>query len=120
MVRATEGFKYKDYDGLGLADLVKKKEVQPLELVEEAIRLTDSLNPKMNAVINKMYEQARNSAGQKLTGAFAGVPMFLKDISQEIAGEPITAGSGAFLKYRAKEDSEYARRLRQAGVVFLG
>ncbi|CAM3898864.1 amidase [Mesobacillus thioparans] len=115
-----EGFNYKDYDGLGLADLVKKKEVLPLELVQEAIRLTDSLNPKMNAVINKMYEQARKSAGQQLTGAFAGVPIFLKDISQEIEGEPITAGSRAFLNYRAKADSEYARRLRQAGVVFTG
>lgn len=115
-----EGFDYKEHDGLGLADLVKRKEVHPIELVEEAIRLTDSLNPKMNAVINKMYGQARIAAGQQLTGPFAGVPMFLKDISQEIAGEPITAGSMAFLKYRAKEDSEYARRLRQAGLVFLG
>ncbi|WP_313959704.1 amidase [Cytobacillus oceanisediminis] len=115
-----EGFDYKEHDGLGLAELVRRKEVQPIELVEEAIRLTDSLNPKMNAVINKMYGQARIAAGQQLTGPFAGVPIFLKDISQEIAGEPITAGSKAFLKYRAKEDSEYARRLRQAGVVFLG
>ena len=115
-----EGFSYKDYDGLALAELVKKKEIQPIELVEEAIALADSLNPKVNAVINKMYEQARNSAGQQLTGAFAGVPMFLKDISQEMEGEPITAGSRAFLTYRAKADSEYARRLRQAGVVFLG
>lgn len=115
-----QGFHYKEYDGLGLAELVKRKEVQPIELVEEAIRLTDSLNPKLNAVINKMYEQAMKTAGQQLTGAFAGVPMFLKDISQEIEGEPITAGSRAFLNYRAKTDSEYARRLRQAGVVFLG
>ncbi|MBS8266513.1 amidase [Mesobacillus boroniphilus] len=115
-----KGFNYKDYDGLGLAELVKKKEVQPLELVEEAIRLLDLLNPKLNAVINKMYEQARKTAGKKLTGPFAGVPVLLKDISQEIEGERITAGSKAFLNYRAKADSEYARRLRQAGVVFLG
>lgn len=115
-----KGFNYKDYDGLGLAELVKKKEVQPLELVEEAIRLSDLLNPKLNAVINKMYEQARKTAGKQLTGPFAGVPVLLKDISQEIEGEPITAGSKAFLNYRAKADSEYARRLRQAGVVFLG
>ncbi|WP_079505168.1 amidase family protein [Mesobacillus jeotgali] len=115
-----EGFSYKDYDGLGLAELVKRKEVQPIELIEEAIRITDGLNPKLNAVINKMYEQARKTAGQQMTGAFAGVPMFLKDISQEIEGEPITAGSRAFLNYRAKADSEYARRLRRTGVVFLG
>jgi amidase len=115
-----EGFNYKDYDGLGLAELVKRKEVQPIELVEEAITLTDSLNPKMNAVINKMYDQARKTAHQQLTGRFAGVPVFLKDISQEIEGEPVTAGSRAFLNYRAKADAEYTRRLRKAGVVFLG
>lgn len=115
-----EGFHYKDYDALGLAELVKKGEIQPLDLVEEAIRLTDSLNPKMNAVINKMYDKARKTAGQQLSGRFAGVPMLLKDISQEIEGEPVTAGSKAFLSYRANEDSEYARRLRKAGVVFLG
>lgn len=120
VVRAMEGFNYKHYDGLGLAELVKKNEVQPIELIEEAIRLTDSLNPRINAVINKMYEQARKTAGQQLAGPFAGVPMFLKDISQEIEGQPITAGSRAFQKYRAKTDSEYARRLRKAGVVFLG
>ncbi|MEH7883935.1 amidase family protein [Bacillus sp. JJ1609] len=115
-----KGFDYKAYDGLGLAELVKKKEVQPKELVEEAIKLTDSLNPKLNAVINKMYDKAHKAADAQLSGAFAGVPMLLKDISQEIEGEPITLGSKAFLNYRAKTDSEYARRLRKAGVVFLG
>lgn len=115
-----KGFDYKAYDGLGLAELVRKKEIQPKELVEEAIKFTDSLNPKVNAVINKMYDQARKTADAQLSGAFAGVPVMLKDISQEIEGEPITAGSKAFLNYRAKTDSEYARRLRKAGVVFLG
>ena len=69
-----EGFNYKDYDALGLAELVKKGEIQPLDLVEEAIRLTDSLNPKMNAVINKMYDKARKTAGQQLTGQICGSP----------------------------------------------
>jgi len=115
-----KGFQYKAYDGLALAELVRKKEVQPIELVEEAIRLTDLLNPKINAVINKMYDQARKTARTECKGAFAGVPMLLKDISQELKGEPVTAGSKAFQSYRAKTDSEYVRRLRKAGVVFLG
>lgn len=115
-----KGFHYKAYDGLGLAELVRKKEIKPIELVEEAIRLTDLLNPKINAVINKMYDQARKAARTELKGTFAGVPMLLKDISQELEGEPVTAGSKAFQSYRAKIDSEYVRRLRKAGVVFLG
>lgn len=115
-----KGFDYKAYDGLGLAELVKRKEVQPKELVEEAVKIIDSVNPKVNAVINKMYVQARKTADTEQSGAFAGVPMLLKDISQELEGEPITAGSKAFLNYRPKTHSEYVRRLRKAGVLFLG
>lgn len=115
-----QGFHYKNYDGLGLAELVKKKEVHPKELVEEAIKITEALNPKLNAVIHKMYEQAREVADKELTGAFAGVPMLLKNITQEIEGEPMTAGSRSLRTYRAKKDAEYTRRLREAGVVILG
>lgn len=115
-----KGFDYKSYDGMALAELVRKKEVQPKELAEEAIRSIDLLNPKLNAVINKMYDKARKAADSPLSGVFAGVPMLLKDISQEVEGEPLTAGSKAFLNYRAKMDSEYVRRLRHAGVLFLG
>lgn len=115
-----EGFRYKEYDGLGLAELVKKKEVHPKELVEEAITQIETKNPALNAVIHKMYEQARNTADKELTGAFAGVPMLLKDITQEIKGEPLTAGSRSLQAYQAKADSEYTRRLKEAGVVILG
>ncbi|WP_442598543.1 amidase [Neobacillus sp. D3-1R] len=114
------GFHYKEYDGLGLAELVKKKEVHPKELVEEAIRLTNSLNPKLNAVIYRMYEEARKLAETDLSGTFAGVPMFLKDISQEMEGQPITSGSKALQGFKSKVDSEYVKRLREAGVIFLG
>ncbi|MGD6962526.1 amidase [Fictibacillus phosphorivorans] len=115
-----KGFNYKDYDGLGLAELVRKKEVQPIELLEESIKRIDTLNPKINAVINTMYEKARVMADNEQSGPFAGVPTLLKNISQEVEGEPITAGSKAFLSYRAKIDSEYVRRLRKAGVVLVG
>lgn len=112
---------YKDYDGLGLADLVNMKEVHPREIVEYAIRTIDRHNPELNAVIYKMYEQALASA-DKLTaaGQFKGVPMLLKDIAQEVKGERITAGSKALKQYRAKEDANYVRRLREAGTIFLG
>lgn len=114
------GFNYKEFDGLGLAELVKKKEVKPIELVEEAIRSIESLNPKINAVIHRMYEQARKNADNVHPGLFAGVPMLLKDISQEIKGEPITLGSKAFKGYRAEKDSLYVSQVRKTGAVFLG
>ncbi|CEG26480.1 amidase [Bacillus sp. B-jedd] len=116
------GFKeYGEYDALGLAGLVRGKEVEPKELIEEAINRIEALNPKLNAVINKMYEKARLSAvSGELTGKFAGVPMLLKDITQEISGEPLTAGSKALQHYRARQDSTFAGKLREAGVIFVG
>ena len=50
---------YNLYDGLGLAELVRKGEVSPSELVEEAIVRIERHNPKLNAVIYKAYDEAR-------------------------------------------------------------
>ncbi|WP_223701605.1 amidase [Sutcliffiella deserti] len=111
---------YIKYDGLALAELVKNNQITPRELVELAISRIETKNPELNAVIHTMYEQAKNASNQELKGPFAGVPMLLKNISQEIKGEPLTAGSKALLNYRSKEDSEYVIRLRQSGFLFLG
>ena len=53
---------YDKHDGLGLAELVRTKEVKPSELVEEAISRIERLNPQLNAVIHKMYDLARRAA----------------------------------------------------------
>ncbi|MET3698613.1 amidase [Bacillus oleivorans] len=112
---------YIQYDGLGLAELVKKKEVHPRELVQAAIQRIEAKNTKLNAVIHKMYEKAKKIADEiEPTGPFAGVPILLKDIAQEIEGEPITAGSKAFQNYRAKQDSEYVKRVKKTGTIILG
>lgn len=113
-------FPYLEYDGLGLAELVKKKEVHPRELVEEAILRIEAHNPELNAVIHKMYEQARKQAEHPAYGTFAGVPVLLKDIIQEIRGEPLTSGSKAYQGYRAETDAVIVQRMRGTGVLFLG
>jgi amidase len=43
-------------------DWCEKKEVKPSELVEEAISRIEKLNPRINAVIHKMYDLAREAA----------------------------------------------------------
>ena len=50
------------YDGIGLAELVRTKQVTASELVEEAISRIESHNPRINAVVQKMYDQARSAA----------------------------------------------------------
>ncbi len=111
---------YKRYDGLGLAELVRKKEVKPIELVDAAIQVIEKENPTLNAIIHKRYEQAKQQAREQWTGPFAGVPFVLKDITQEIKGEPLTSGSKALQNYRASEDSNYVKRIKVSGVIILG
>jgi amidase len=109
------------YDGLGLAKLVREKEVSPSELCEEAIRRIEQVNPKLNAVITPMYDIGRKTVQAGLPeGPFAGVPFLLKDIIDEYAGVPLTMSSKAFRNYVPAQDSEIVVRYKRSGVVVLG
>lgn len=50
---------YTYYDAMGLAALVRKKSVHPIELVESAIQRIETINPGLNAVITRFYEEAK-------------------------------------------------------------
>ena len=52
---------YADSDGLGLAALVRKGELTPIELEETAVATIEKLNPQLNAVIRKLYEMGRSA-----------------------------------------------------------
>ena len=68
-------------DATAQAELVRTKQVKPLELVEAAIERIERVNPQINAVIYKLYDEARTAAGGALPdGAFKGVPFLLKNI----------------------------------------
>jgi amidase len=112
---------YGEYDGLGLAELVRKKEVKPSELVEEAISRIEKLNPQLNAVIYKMYELARQAASRDLPdGPFKGVPFLMKDILMAYAGVPLTNGSRFFKNFVPDHDSELVKRFKTAGIIVVG
>jgi amidase len=116
------GFKeYDQYDGLGLAELVKKKEVSAVEICEEAITRIEHVNPALNAVITPMYDQARQAVQATLPdGPFSGVPFLLKDLLGDFAGVAQTMGSRACKNYIPAKDSELVKRYKQAGLVILG
>lgn len=112
---------YARYDGLGLAELVRKKEVKPSELVEEAISRIEKLNPQLNAVVYKMYELARQSAcGDLPDGPFKGVPFLMKDWLVACAGAPLTNGSRFFRDFIPDYDSELVKRFKACGVIVIG
>lgn len=112
---------YDQYDGLGLAELVRTKEVSPAELVEAAIRRIEALNPKLNAVIQRMDDVARKTTAGKLAdGPFRGVPFLLKDLLADYAGVPTRRGSRFHEHFVPDHDSEIVRRYKAAGVIVLG
>ena len=112
---------YDHYDALGLAELIRKKEITPRELCEEAISRIERINPKINAVIYRMFDIAREQAKDRLPdGPFAGVPFLLKDLLTSYAGVPLTMGSKACRNYIPAQDSELMKRYKATGVVILG
>jgi amidase len=109
------------YDGLGLAELVRTKQISPTELVEEAISRIETHNPKLNAVIYKMYTQARQAAQRQLPDSpFMGVPFLLKDMHATVAGVPTSCGTRILKDVPQPHDSEIVCRYQAAGVIILG
>lgn len=112
---------YEEYDGLGLAGLVARKEVTPAELLDEAISRADARNPALNAIVHEAYDEARAAATQDLPdGPFRGVPFVLKDIACPVRGWPHTDGSKFLAKNVAKTDGPLVQRYREAGLVLMG
>ncbi|MGZ3539039.1 MAG: amidase, partial [Thermodesulfobacteriota bacterium] len=109
------------YDGLGLAELVRTKQISSAELVEESIRRIEAHNPKLNAVIYKMYDQARRVAkGDLPDGHFRGVPFLLKDLQLIYTGVPTSSGNRLLKDIPMSQDSEIVRRFKAAGLIILG
>jgi amidase len=112
---------YNRYDATGLAHLVRRREVAPLELVDEAIARIERHNPTLNAVVYTAFDEARKTAkGALPDGPFKGVPFLIKDISLPVAGWPMTNGSAYLRNHVSTHDAELTRRYRQAGVVLVG
>ncbi len=112
---------YADYDGLGLAELVDKGKVTPLELVDAAIERTERHNGTLNAVVYSAFDEARAAAKGKLPdGPFKGVPFLIKDLGTEVKGWPRTSGSKFVAKIVDDHDSELVKRYRAAGTVLFG
>jgi amidase len=112
---------YERYDGTGLAELVKAREVSAGELLEAAVARVEQHNPTINAVVNRMYDQAKAAIAAGLpSGPFTGVPYLLKDIGSFYAGTVTTLGSSAFRNFIPDHDSEMVVRLKKAGLVIFG
>ena len=83
---------YSSYDGLGLAELVKRREVSPEDLVDSALDAVERLNPEINCVVQQLRSMALREIRQGLpTGPFHGVPFLVKEFGMHFKGMVTTA-----------------------------
>nr|WP_254244168.1 amidase family protein [Hymenobacter sp. BRD128] len=112
---------YDQLDSLGMAALVASGQLTAAELCQAAIARAEAVNPQINAIILKLFEQAQQRATAGLpAGPFGGVPFLLKDFGAQYAGVPHTGGSKALRHFVPTEDAELVRRWQAAGVNILG
>src|SRR5262245_28149354 len=117
-----------NYDALGLAELIRKKQISPLELVDDVIRRVEGVNPKINAVLTKLFdlEKARERAKQGIgDGPFAGVPVMLKNLTQ-YKDARMDFGSRLYARHIAKNgnpvrmNSPLIDAMERSGMIVAG
>ncbi|MEI9994396.1 MAG: amidase [Rhizomicrobium sp.] len=109
---------YARYDALGLAELVRAKQVSPSELRAAATEASARLNGELNFLVGEPV--ALPSPAPTEDVPFAGVPTLIKDIGAAVAGLPQEMGCALAQGLTPDRDSELTRRLRAAGLVIIG
>lgn len=107
-----------------MAQQIRAKQLSPVELLEAHLQHIATHNPKINAFILVLHEEARAAAKQAeqaqvrgdFMGPLHGIPVSIKD-SFDMAGYPTTCGSRFFQNLRASRDATAVRRFKQAGAI---
>src|SRR2546423_13491001 len=107
-------------DATAQADLVRRGDAKPAELVEAAIARIEAVNGPINAVTHKLYDQARTRAARPAgDGAFAGVPFLIKDLLP-VAGAPNTSSCRALANNVGQVSPPYVDAFYAAGLIPVG
>jgi amidase len=109
-----------DLDATGLSEAIRAGWVCRTDAVEAAIARTEAVNPVLNGLAYKAFEQARATASATpANGFFSGVPTFLKD-NVDVAGQPTMRGADAWAPRNAVVDGEFTRVYLGTGPTSLG
>jgi amidase len=112
---------YTDFDALGLAGLVQRKEVSPNELLEAAVAQVNTFDADINAVVLGLESLARKQIeGGLSAGPFSGVPFLLKDNGIELKGTATSSGSRFHDPQPATNNSHLTDIYLKAGLVIFG
>jgi Asp-tRNA(Asn)/Glu-tRNA(Gln) amidotransferase A subunit family amidase len=107
---------YRTHDAVGLAELVADKQVTAAELLEVAKQRAAAVNPRINAIVRDVA----GASSPPSDGPFTGVPFLIKDLAQEYAGLPTSAGSRALMSTPAAEHATVVQRWIDAGLAIFG
>src|SRR6478672_13243639 len=111
---------YGKYDAVGLAELVRKKDVTARELLDEAIARNAKVDPQINAVVVKHYDYAERQIERGLPdGPFSGVPFLLKDLDP-LAGTRTPFGASVLQDFAAFHNGTLVQRFLDTGVSIFG
>jgi amidase len=111
---------YARYDGLGLAELVKRREVTAKELGRCLLAAVEKVNPQINAVIQAYADRVETMSDDIPDGPFAGVPFLLKDIGSGEKGAVQEGGSRLWQGRVLQQEAFLVERFRAAGLTLLG
>ncbi|MEP7202857.1 MAG: amidase [Ilumatobacteraceae bacterium] len=109
-------------DATDQAALVRRRDASPTELLQAAIERIETIDPQLNAVIIRWFDEARDAATRLPDGPFRGVPFLLKDLWAHFAGQPLTNGCAALKETLpiSPTDTTLVGRLRQSGLNIAG
>jgi aspartyl-tRNA(Asn)/glutamyl-tRNA(Gln) amidotransferase subunit A len=112
---------------IDLADLIRRKQVSPVEVVEALLGRIELVNPRLNAYCTVTADAARTAAraaeaavlrGDPL-GPLCGVPFSVKDLVIT-RGVRTAFGSRIYEHHIPDEDAPVVERLCAAGAIMVG
>jgi amidase len=110
-----------------LAAMIRARKASPVEVLDAHLAAIERVNPKLNAFVTLVPEQAR-AVAQAAEAAVArgeelpplhGLPVAIKDVTST-AGIRTTYASPLYRDFVPDEDAESVRRLKQAGAIVVG
>jgi amidase len=112
---------YPRYDATGLAGLIRQGAISQSELAQTARAAANEINPRLNAVVGNLAEDAGPCCEHDPSGPLAGVPFLVKDLIIRVRGLPSEMGSRLLAGAAPSDvDCTLMKRFRKAGLVTLG
>ena len=110
-----------------LAELIRNKDLSPVELMKKTLARIEAVNPAINAFVELRTDQAMAEARRIETqivngmapGPLAGIPVGVKDL-EDVEGMVTSFGSIPYKDSVAEQDSVQVARLRRAGAIVVG